>query len=284
MARTISDIKKTMTDAFMADQTVREKYKLSSEDTFNSAFSKVSLENILFYIVAACCHFMEVIFEKYSKDVDDKISSAVVASVPWYWKIATGFQYGDALVFDEATQQYIYANEDDSKKVVKYAAVRDRGTSVEILVAGDNNGRPVALSTDILSAFENYMNRVKIAGVVLNIYSREADSLIISASVTVDPLVIDRNGVKISDGTRPVETAIDNYLNNIVYGGTLNKTKLVDAIQSVEGVSDVLLGECQYKTADDQNYSRINGNNYTAAGGFFVSSGLRNSISYVVSI
>lgn len=78
-----------MTDAFMADQTVREKYKLSSEDTFNSAFSKVSLENILFYIVAACCHFMEVIFEKYSKDVDDKISSAVVASVPWYWKIAT---------------------------------------------------------------------------------------------------------------------------------------------------------------------------------------------------
>ena len=68
-------------------------------------------------------------------------------------------------------------------------------------MAGDNNGRPVALSTDILSAFENYMNRVKIAGVVLNIYSREADSLIINASVTVDPLVIDRNGVKISDGT-----------------------------------------------------------------------------------
>ena len=274
-----------MTDAFMADQTVREKYKLSSEDTFNSAFSKVNLENILFYIVAACCHFMDVIFEKYSKDVDDKISSAVVASVPWYWKLATEFQYGDALVFDEATQQYIYANEDDSKKVVKYAAVRDRGTSVEILVAGgDTNGRPVALSTDILSAFENYMNRVKIAGVVLNIYSREADSLIINASVTVDPLVIDRNGVKISDGTRPVETAIDNYLNNIVYGGTFNKTKLVDAIQSVEGVSDVLLGECQYKTADDQNYSNINGNNYTAAGGCFVSSGLRNSISYVVSI
>jgi len=284
MARTISEIKKTMTDAFMADQAVREKYKLSSTDTYNNVFSKVVLENILFYIFAACCHFMEKLFEKYRDDVDVKISSAVVASVPWYWKMATGFQYGDALVFDEATQQYIYANEDDSKKVVKYAAVRDRGTSVEILVAGDNNGRPVALSTDILSAFENYMNRVKIAGVVLNIYSREADSLIINASVTVDPLVIDRNGVKISDGTRPVETAIDNYLNNIVYGGTFNKTKLVDAIQSVEGVSDVLLGECQYKTADDQNYSTINGNNYTAAGGCFVSSGLRNSISYVVSI
>ena len=69
-----------------------------------------------------------------------------------------------------------------------------------------------------------------------------------------------------------------------MYGGTFNKTKLVDAIQSVEGVNDVLLGECQYKTADNQNYSTIKGNNYTAAGGSFVSSGLRNSISYVVSI
>lgn len=282
MARTISEIKKTMTDAFMADQTVREKYKLSSEDTFNSAFSKVSLENILFYIVAACCHFMEVIFEKYSKDVDDKISSAVVASVPWYWKIATGFQYGDALVFDEATQQYIYANEDDSKKFVKYAAVRDRGTSVEILVAGDNNGRPVALSIDILSAFENYMNRVKIAGVVLNIYSREADSLTISAEVTVDALVIDRRGVRISDGSRPVEEAVDGYLRNIVYGGTFNKTKLVDAIQEVDGVIDVELGQCRYKTASDTEYRVMEGNNYTAAGGCFVSAGLRNTITYVV--
>ena len=61
MARTIAEIKKTMTDAFMEESAVREMYGLKTGDTFGGSFSKVSLENILFYIVAACCHFMEVL-------------------------------------------------------------------------------------------------------------------------------------------------------------------------------------------------------------------------------
>jgi len=282
MARTIAEIKKTMTDAFMEESAVREMYGLKTGDTFGGSFSKVSLENILFYIVAACCHFMEVLFELYSADVEKKISGAAVAGVPWYWKMATSFQYGDALIFDEKTQRYIYVDEDEGKKVVRFAAVRDRGTSVEILVAGDSGGVPEALSNDVLTAFEEYMDRVKIAGVVLNIHSREADSLTISAKVTVDALVIDRRGVRISDGSRPVEEAVEGYLRNIVYGGTFNKTKLVDAIQAVDGVNDVELGQCRYKTASDTEYSVMEGNNYTAYGGCFVSTGLRNTITYVV--
>ena len=34
MARTTAEIKKTMTDAFMADAVIREKYGLSAGDTF----------------------------------------------------------------------------------------------------------------------------------------------------------------------------------------------------------------------------------------------------------
>ena len=53
MARSINDIKKTMTDAFMADADIREKYGLTADDTFDDSFSSVSLEKILFYIIAA---------------------------------------------------------------------------------------------------------------------------------------------------------------------------------------------------------------------------------------
>lgn len=98
---------------------------------------------------------------------------AVVASVPWYYKMAKAFQYGDQLVLNETTQQYGYAIIDESKQVVKYAAVRDRGTSVQILVSGDKNGMPVALSNDVLTVFKQYMNRVKVAGVILGITSKE---------------------------------------------------------------------------------------------------------------
>lgn len=282
MARTVAEIKKTMTDAFMADATIREKYGLKEDSTWNGSFSSVSLENIIFFIVAACCHVLESIFELHAKEVEEKISMAVVASVPWYYKMAKAFQYGDSLVLNEDTQQYGYAAIDEGKQVVKYAAVRDRGTSVQILVSGEKDGKPVALSNSVLTVFKEYMNRVKVAGVVLSIRSKNADKMVIMAKVYVDSLVINSDGTLISDGSKPVEEAINAYLANIVYGGTFNKTKLTNAILGVEGVSDVEIGECSYMEDGGTEYTVIKGNNYTALGGCFVSEGLSNSLSYVV--
>lgn len=282
MARTVAEIKKQMTDAFMADATIREKYGLREGDTWSGSFSSVSLESIMFFIVAACCHVLEVVFEEYVKVVDDKVSMAVVASVPWYYKMAKAFQYGDSLVLNEDTQQYGYAAIDEGKQVVKYAAVRDRGTSVQILVSGEKDGKPVALSNSVLTVFKEYMNRVKVAGVVLSIRSKNADKMVIRAKVYVDSLVINSDGTLISDGSKPVEEAINAYLANIVYGGTFNKTKLTNAILGVEGVSDVEIGECSYMEDGGTEYTVIKGNNYTALGGCFVSEGLSNSLSYVV--
>lgn len=282
MARTIAEIKKTMTDAFLADADIRELYGIESGATWAESFSTVSVENILLYVVAACCHVVETLTEQWMKEVEDQMASAVVASVPWYYKMARAFQYGDALVFLDDTQGYGYAKADEKKRVVKYAAVRDRGTSVEILVSGEEDGSPVPLADGVLSSFKQYMNRVKVAGIVLNIRSQAADRMTIAAKVWVDPLVIDSGGTLISDGTRPVDTAIADYLKNIVYGGTFNKTKLVDAIQAVEGVEDVELGECRYMAAGSSAWTAVSGNNYTAAGGSLTAEGLENSISYVV--
>ena len=39
MARSINEIKKTMTDAFMADADIREKYGLPADATFDESFS-----------------------------------------------------------------------------------------------------------------------------------------------------------------------------------------------------------------------------------------------------
>lgn len=282
MARTVAEIKKTMTDAFMADATIREKYGLKEGSTWNGSFSSVSLENIIFFIVAACCHVLESIFELYIKDVDEKISMAVVASVPWYYKMAKAFQYGDQLVLNETTQQYGYAIIDESKQVVKYAAVRYRGTSVQILVSGDKNGMPVALSNDVLTVFKQYMNRVKVAGVILGITSKRGDYLSIEANISVDPLVIDEEGYRLSDGTKPVESAIEEHLKNIKYGGTFNKTKLVNAILAVDGVEDVELGTCSYQIEGSLKWHNVSGNNYIGESGSYIPYFLSDSLTYVV--
>lgn len=282
MARSISEIKKSMTDEFMRDVTIREQYGIVEGQTFSDCFSSVSIENILFYTVAACCHVLELLFDAHKAEVNKQMEGTVVASVPWYHKMALRFQKGYCLVFDEATQQFVYDKEDASTQIVKYAAVRDRGTSVLMLVSGEKNGRPAQLQDEDLKAFESYMNRIKIAGVVLTIRSQPADLLEINAKIYIDPLVIDNTGKRIADGSNPVELAVENYLKGIVYGGTFNKTKLVDAIQSVEGVSDVELGACKCSTDEGNNYSVITGNNYTAIGGSFTVSNLNNTLSYVV--
>ena len=281
MARSISEIKRTMTDAFMQDKAIRDAYGLSADKTrFADCFSAVSLENLLFYIVAACHYVLESIFEKFTQDVEQKISRAVVASIPWYFDKAKAFQYGDALVLNPRTFGYEYAKVDTSKQRVKYVAVRDRGASIEMLVSTEQNGKPTPLSDEILTAFKHYINAIKIAGVVINVRTRKADELTIAVKVVVDPLKINRQGVDIASSEKVVEKAIENYLADIVYGGTFNKTKLVDAIQRVDGVLDVVLGTCKYKAGDE--FKEIAGNNYTAVGGSFVVVGLDKTIEYVV--
>ena len=270
-----------MTDAFMQDEAIREAYNLSQNKTrFADCFSAVSLENLLFYIVAACHYVLESIFEKFTQDVEQKISRAVVASIPWYFDKAKAFQYGDALVLNPRTFGYEYAKIDTLKQLVKYVAVRDRGASIEMLVSAEQDGKPTPLSDEVLTAFKHYINAIKIAGVVINVRTRKADELSIAVKVVVDPLKINRTGVDIASSEKVVEHAIENYLADIVYGGTFNKTKLVDAIQRVDGVVDVVLGTCKYKAGDE--FKEIVGNNYTAVGGSFIAVGLDKTIEYVV--
>ena len=286
MARTIKQIKKSMTDQFMADPVLREKYGLAANDTFDGSFSAVSFESILFGIVAAAIYTLEAIFDAFRREIDTKIADSVVASIPWYHKICLEYQHGDNLVLNESTSEYVYELIDDSKKLVKFAACRDRGGGVYILVAKEGaDGYPEALSNDVLTAFREYVNRRKPAGVITDVYSYNPDDITLSIRVQYNPILLNSDGSLITDpSVFPVEDAVNNYLASILYGGTFNRNKLIDAVQSVEGVQDLILGEVSAKASDAQSYSVVEGNNYTSVGGSFRSANLRNTISYVLEI
>lgn len=273
-----------MTDAFMADAVIRERYRLKEGDTFSSAFSLVSIENILFFIVASAIYVLEVIFDTFKKEVDNRIERSVVASVAWYHAKAMEFQYGDKMVFNDTTKQFVYARKDERKQVVKYAAVKDRGGAVQILVSTQKNGKPAPLETEVLTAFKHYLNSIKIAGVTLSIKSLPADIIKMNVRVQINPQVFTSAGIRLADGRKAVEDAINTYLSDIVYGGTFNKTKLVDAIQAVEGVVDVELGECSARADFEPQLKAITGNNYTSISGCFIAEELEKTIAYVVQL
>ena len=282
MARTIAEIKKSMTDRFMSDSTILEKYSLKNGDSFDAKFSKVSIENIIFFTVAAVIYALESMFDSFKSDVEQRITNAVVASIPWYHKICLEFQYGDELVYDEKTSEYHYPEVDESKQVVKYASVRDNASGVDILVSTDDNGTPAALSDDVLKVFKQYLNARKPAGVLADIHSYQPDYLRLQLKVQYDPMVLNSDGSMISDSqVFPVEQAVKRYVSGIIYGGVFNKTKLVDAVQNATGVVDVVLENVATKPVTRLEYMDIIGNNAKSVAGSFSIQALKESIKYV---
>lgn len=282
MARTISEIKKSMTDQFMSDSVLLEKYGLKSGDSFDSKFSKVSLENILFSIVAAAIYAVESMMDFFKADVEKRISESIVASIPWYHQICLEYQHGDELIFDEATKEFKYAVEDDSKRVIKYASVRDNAAGVNILVSTDDNGKPKALSNDVLTVFKQYLNARKPAGVLVNVRSYDPDILRMKLRVQFDAMVLNSDGSLIDNPTVfPVEQAIQTYISGIVYGGIFNKTRLVDAVQNAVGVEDVVLDEVMTRPVTRSEFIEVAGNNVKSVSGSFVVNSLRENIEYV---
>lgn len=281
MARTIQEIKSAMTTDFMANETIRDIYGLTLESSFDEVFSPVSLESILFGIFATCVWALESLMDIHKLEVEKAIATAIVASEQWYYEQALKFQRGDALIFNPSTKGFGYLQEDKSKRIVKYVAIRDAGNSIKVLVSGETDGRPSKLSTADLTLFKEYMNRIKIAGVVLSIKSLDADVVRVYATVRVDPLVLNNKGERLDDKSTPVVDAINKYLQTITYGGVFNKTKLVDAVQQVPGVRDITLERVSY-SIDGISFNDVNGNNYTARSGCFISDNLNQSIVYVV--
>lgn len=281
MARTIQEIKSAMTTDFMANETIRDIYGLTLESSFDEVFSPVSLESILFGIFATCVWALESLMDIHKLEVEKAIATAIVASEQWYYEQALKFQRGDDLIFNPSTKGFGYLQEDKSKRIVKYVAIRDAGNSIKVLVSGETDGRPSKLSTADLTLFKEYMNRIKIAGVVLSVKSLDADVVRVYATVRVDPLVLNDKGERLDDKSTPVVDAINKYLQTITYGGVFNKTKLVDAVQQVPGVRDITLERVSY-SIDGISFNDVNGNDYTARSGCFISDNLNQSIVYVV--
>lgn len=275
-----------MTEQFMADPVIRQKYSLAGDADFDSTFSSVSLENIIFFIVASAIYVLETFFDRFKVDVDNKVATAVLASIPWYHKICLEYQNGDELVFDEKTSQFRYPAIDPSKQVVKFAACRDKGGGVLILVSGaDKNGLPVALSSDVMTAFKRYLNAVKPAGIIVDAFSYNPDEIVIDLTIQYDPMVLQPDGRLISNpAVSPVVDAVDTYLKNIVYGGVFNKTRLVDAVQTAPGVIDLMLTNVAARPAGTEPFNPVPGNNYTARSGAFASFDLAKSIKYVLQL
>ena len=76
--------------------------------------------------------------------------------------------------------------------------------------------------------------------------------------VYYNPLLINDKGESKADGTKVVERAIQEYIENIPFNGEFRKNELEDAIQAVEGVVMVeFVSAYHSETGEDDTYKEV---------------------------
>ncbi|MBS7234162.1 nucleotidyltransferase [Flavobacterium psychroterrae] len=250
MARSKTQIKAEITTPFMANQSFAEKYGFTIGTSFESEFSLVSLENILFEMVAFALYLHELMFDQHTKEVDQRLANEKAGTLPWYRTMALRFQLGFALVQDKdyfdngaATTEQI-----ENSKIIKYAAVSEATDSSRVIlkIAGEQNG-VLTNFTDAsqVEAIEFYFERIKVAGVDLTIINYKADKLYLTIQIKRDALILNENGMSKLDADYPVNEALKAFMKELKFNGELQLSSLIDKIQLVSGVLDATLISAQ---------------------------------------
>ncbi len=200
-----------------------------------SSPSKVAIWRLMIWIFAFGSWIIDTLFDRHVEEVNKILENAIPGTARWLRNEILKFQYGDSLQWID--NKYQYAQVDESKKIIKYCSVNEVGGQVRIKVAKEVNHQPSPLTSNELNALKDYVNKIKFAGTNSIVTSNQPDKLKLSLKIYYDPQLLHPDGTLISDGsTKPVEEAINNYLKNLPFDGTIYINRLLDEIQKAKGV------------------------------------------------
>lgn len=271
MARTIEEIKKEMTDAFLADETLRLQYGFNPSKSFNEQFSKASLESIIFYIIACSIWVLEKLFDKHQEEVSETISKRA-HTLRWYREKAFAFQYGYDLREDIA--EYDNSNLTDEQieqsRIVKKCSCESVNAVFPTIQvkAVTSSGK---MTHDQWSAFKSYMEEIADAGVKIVVKSQNPDEVVFGMKIYYDPLLMNSEGTLYNEGVEnAVYGYIDDYFGKLEYNGDLYPQLLESYLMTCPGIKVVNITSAFVK-AEGDNVVDISGmSRYSPLSGAFV--------------
>jgi len=236
MAR-IDEIKREITDSFISNPEVIEAYGLVPGKTFDEQFSRVSLENIFFYIVAFRVLLIEELFKYNLELIDEKIRNQRPHTLGWYRQMALNFQFGKEFRDDitEYDNTGMTDDEIEAQRIIRKCSVTKADTVKPTLIMKVHKADG-KLNADEKTAFIAYMDAVADAGVHVSIISENADRLVLYLTIRYDAMVLDENGVSFLNGVSPVPDAIVEHLANLQFNGTFFPSMLQQDLMRQTGV------------------------------------------------
>lgn len=239
--RTYTEIKNSITQSFITNVNIIEKYALTEGMSFESQFSLLSIENILFSVIAGVVYTLEQFFGEHKKEVTTQLYNQKSGRLPWYRSMALKFLYGFDLLpdSDEFNLEGATAEQIAAAQIIKYSAVNNSEVAGQIVIkiATENESVLSPVTAPQKEAVEAYFERVKWAGTYVTIINYLPDRLFLNIKIQRDPLVLDANGTSILNGGKPVEDAIKAFLKELPFNGELILAHLIDKLQLVEGVT-----------------------------------------------
>lgn len=191
----------------------------------------------LYKPIAACAAALDNFFDLFKTDAEALAKKAKVGQTPWYAIVAKLFQNGDSLAWNG--EEWAYPVPDVTKQIVTRASAKEIPNYVILKVAKDVGGVNTKLSVAELANFTLYMNKVKCAGILLNIISDDPDDVKLFVTCNYDPMVLSATGELITTpGVFPAEDAINKYLktlnDDVDFKGLLELQTVIDYLQDAE--------------------------------------------------
>jgi hypothetical protein len=238
MARSIATIKESI-------RVKKNEYPVLSVIKFKEeGGSKVGVFNLIAFVIAWAINFHEQLWDNFKTELEDIADTAVPGTPAWLKEQVDKFQYSATTpqvvqLIDLVPQ---YTEEDDDLRIITRSAVTESGNG-RITVKVAKSDPPEPLSNDEKTALESYLDVIRFAGTQITILTQDSDKLYVNAEVFY-------NGQYVSSIQTDVEDAITTYLETLPFDGVVKISKLVDAIQAVEGVNDVVINQVKARKYD----------------------------------
>lgn len=228
--------------------------------------SRVSVFGMLRNLWAIFVQALEHQIDTALADADAVAKSIQIGTVTWYADQARAFQYGDPLII--INNRPAYGVVDPAKRIVTQVAVVESSNSVlTIKLAKPDGNFTQKLTTAEFAAFDGYIQKVKYAGVKINLVSLPPDELKVVASARIDRQVINGDGTLLSNsGRKPVEEALQVFGRQLPFNSIVNETDLTDFLQRAPGVIDFNVKQLFIRPAGSTAWNEFTWNTASAAG------------------
>ncbi|MDR1203740.1 MAG: hypothetical protein LBL58_19190 [Tannerellaceae bacterium] len=240
MARDIKEIAEELKKSFIGNALFQRLYGIDVTKTWDEQFKEASIETILLNIFATASATVENLVEMRKNEIDRIVMQERYGYKGWYERMMRAFQWGDNV--NELEEQTYYETIDESKQIIKFAYCEEKGNGILLKIAkADVNEEPEPLSIDEYNAALVYINRIKPAGISVELRSEIADELEIILGIRYNSLLFaSEDQMKTT-----LETTIKGYLKSLEYNGAFVGMKMIDFLQAVSGIEIAQINSVQ---------------------------------------